>query len=296
LIGPMAESDREEELRAAAHGLTVWGLCVTATAILVLISGWVVAGSSAVAQGLSISAANSADPAPAVVSYWTDVLFRPAPMPMHASLPWQQYAQAGNTASDASPATLDDENPSSTAPAAKPMTAVPNNTGRVENDTGQVPAPASPSTQPQSAPPAAPHVITIPAEGESTPSPTPGAPPPAAARNLPADKAEVGRILAASWANGGTISSYDRDRVAELVSQEVGVTPAEAARRVDNAEAQMRRDEMRLAEAARKIARNASLWIALALLFGAVVAIMAAISARWEDDRITFGFRRSEPV
>src|ERR1700745_3297586 len=32
LIGPMAETDREEEFRAAAHGLTVWGLCVTATA------------------------------------------------------------------------------------------------------------------------------------------------------------------------------------------------------------------------------------------------------------------------
>src|SRR5690349_16058587 len=41
LIGPMAETDREEEFRAAAHGLTVWGLCVTATALLVLISGWV---------------------------------------------------------------------------------------------------------------------------------------------------------------------------------------------------------------------------------------------------------------
>ena len=49
-------------------------------------------------------------------------------------------------------------------------------------------------------------------------------------------------------------------------------------------------------EAARKAARNASLWIALALLFGAAVATTAAISARWEDDRITFGFRRKEPA
>ena len=47
---------------------------------------------------------------------------------------------------------------------------------------------------------------------------------------------------------------------------------------------------MKAAETARKIARNASLWIAFALLFGAIVATMAAISARWEDDRITFGW------
>jgi hypothetical protein len=29
-------------------------------------------------------------------------------------------------------------------------------------------------------------------------------------------------------------------------------------------------------------------WTAFALLFGAVVAVAAAISARWMDDRITF--------
>src|SRR6185503_1968529 len=49
LIGPMAETDREEEFRAAIHGLTVWGLCVIATALVVLTTGWVAAGSSALA-------------------------------------------------------------------------------------------------------------------------------------------------------------------------------------------------------------------------------------------------------
>jgi hypothetical protein len=34
------------------------------------------------------------------------------------------------------------------------------------------------------------------------------------------------------------------------------------------------------------------LWIALALLFGAVVAVAAAISARWEDDKINFSMAR----
>jgi hypothetical protein len=57
----------------------------------------------------------------------------------------------------------------------------------------------------------------------------------------------------------------------------------------------IRSDQMKATETARKIARNASLWIAFALLFGAIVATMAAISARWEDDRITFGWpRRAE--
>jgi len=42
--------------------------------------------------------------------------------------------------------------------------------------------------------------------------------------------------------------------------------------------------------------RAISLWIAFGLLFGAIVSVMAAISARWEDDRITFGWlRRTEP-
>ena len=31
------------------------------------------------------------------------------------------------------------------------------------------------------------------------------------------------------------------------------------------------------------------------LLFGAIVAAAAAMSARWEDDRITFGWPRREP-
>jgi hypothetical protein len=39
---------------------------------------------------------------------------------------------------------------------------------------------------------------------------------------------------------------------------------------------------------ARKAASILSLWTAFALLFGAVVSVASAISARWMDDRITF--------
>lgn len=292
LIGPMAETDREEEFRAAAHGLTVWGLCVTATAVLVLISTWVAAGSSAIAGGLAMSTNNSTSPAPAVAAYWTDVLFRPAATPMHSSLAWARYAQADNTATDAAPPTIDEEGQSTNAPTARPMTPVPNTAGNIERDTTQSAAPATSTARTS----AAPRVITIPVEEETGVANTTAPISPPASRSIAADKAEVGRILEANWANAGTISSYDRDRVAELVSQDTGVPATDAARRVDNAQAQMKRDQMKAAEAARKIARNASLWIAFALLFGAIVATMAAISARWEDDRITFGWRRSEPV
>jgi hypothetical protein len=290
LIGPMAETDREEEFRAAAHGLAVWGLCVTATALLVLMSSWVAAGSNAIAGGLATAPGNAnTAPAPAVAAYWTDVLFRPATLPMHASLAWQRYAQAETTGTDAAPP--DDE----AQPTVKPMTPVPGNgsnattTGKVEND---VPQGATVIETVHSSRPGAPHVITIPtgADNETGVVNEPGAMP--ANRNIGADKAEAGRVLEVGMANGGTLSQYDRGRLADLIVQDTGISSVEAARRVDNAQARIRADQKRTAEAARKLVRNASLWMAFALLFGAVVAAMAAISARWEDDRITFGLPR----
>jgi hypothetical protein len=209
---------------------------------------------------------------------------------MHASLAWQRYAQAETTGTDAAPAT-DDE-----APAAKPMTPVPGNgsssttTGKVEND-----VPQQGGTVVETAPAqrsVAPHVITIPegTDNETGATVAPAAMP--ANRNIAADKGEAGRILEVEMANGGTLSQYDRQRIADLIVEDTGVSSAEAARRVDNAQARIRADQKRTAEAARKLVRNASLWTALALLFGAIVAAMAAISARWEDDRITFGLPR----
>jgi hypothetical protein len=296
LIGPMAETDREEEFRAAAHGLTVWGLCVTATALLVLLSSWVAAGSTAMAGGMVMAPGNSnTAPSPAISAYWTDVLFRPAIAPMHASLAWKRYAQADTTATDAQP-TNDDESPTTTT--VKPMTPMTGNSsgnsGKIEND---VPAPSPGTTEAAPSRSVAPHVITIPQNGDEAGNAVPTTTNAPASRNIAAaDKAEAGRILEVGTANGGTLSQYDRDRLAELVAQDTGVSNVEAARRVDNAQVRIRADQMRTAEAARKAARNASLWIALALLFSAVVATMAAISARWEDDRVTFGFRRDEPA
>ncbi|HEX3945856.1 MAG TPA: hypothetical protein VHW69_17415 [Rhizomicrobium sp.] len=291
LIGPMAETDPEEEFRAAIHGLTVWGLCVIATALVVLATGWVTAGSSALAGAPGGAYRNSADVTPSAAAYWTDVLLRPGTAPMHASAAWQRYAQADTTATDAPPA-VDDESATDRGFTAKPMTAVPPGNGKVENDLPKASHEegVAPSAEP-SEPSAAPHVITIPVEGDNGEivTDTGAAQPPR--HDIAADRAELGRMIEVGMTNGGGLSSYDRDRAVQLVAQDTGLPTAEAARRVDNARARIRADETRIVETARKIARNASLWIALALLFGAIVAAMAAVSARWEDDRITFDWR-----
>src|SRR3954468_9120361 len=122
LIGPMGESDREEEFRAAAHGLAVWGVCVTASVVLALLSNWGPVGSSVVADNMRLApVAGSGISASSSAAYWTDVLFRPPPSPMHASVP-VRYAQAGNTATDAT-SSPDDEAPTTLDPGtARPMT------------------------------------------------------------------------------------------------------------------------------------------------------------------------------
>ena len=99
-----------------------------------------------------------------------------------------------------------------------------------------------------------------------------------------ADKEEAGRILAMDMAGGG--NEGDTARVAELVSHDAGLSMTDAIARVSNAQTHMRLD----ADAARKAASIVSLWTAFALLFGAVLAVASAISARWMDDRIGFSF------
>jgi hypothetical protein len=100
-----------------------------------------------------------------------------------------------------------------------------------------------------------------------------------------ADKAEAERILAA---NGAMTSDADTTRLARLVSEDAGISMFAAMARVADGEAQMKK----AADDARKAASIVALWTAFALLFGGIVAVAAAISARWMDDRITFGMAR----
>ena len=97
-----------------------------------------------------------------------------------------------------------------------------------------------------------------------------------------ADKAEAERILAP---RGPAINDADKLRLARLVSEDAGLSMAAGLERVAESEAQMKQ----AADDARKAASIVALWTAFALLFGSIVAVAAAISARWMDDRITFG-------
>jgi hypothetical protein len=101
-----------------------------------------------------------------------------------------------------------------------------------------------------------------------------------------ADKAEVSRILAADLA--GISKGSDIERAAGLVSQDTGLSVQEAMNRVSDTQ----RRQREAADNARKAATIAALWTAMALLFGAIVSVAAAISARWMDDRISFSMAR----
>lgn len=293
LIGPAAETRKEEEFRSAAHGLVVWALAVVATATLVAF-GSLATGSSAIAVAASSSKFGMQAPAisNAYVGYWVDMLFRPGPSPSQAWLGGTRYAQTDNgTATDATPqdqttpAAPSTDFPDTAAPHSQP-TATQGGSSSVTIDSGTSAAPA-PTAPAQSQTPArlAPKDTFIP------PAST-GFTPPA---SLNADKAEVARIFTVGMANGARLGSYDKQRVAALVAQDTGLAISSAQRRVDNAEARMHADSVEAAETARKIASYASLWIAASLLFGAIVAAAAAMSARWEDDAITFGWPRREP-
>lgn len=266
LIGPALETTQEKDFRAGAHGLVSWALAVVATATIVALSA-ILAG-SAITTG-ALTAALGSMPAngtrgessqPATTSYWVDKLFRPTTNPQAAALSWRQYAQTDTgTTIDMPPS---NEQPTQPAPA--------------DNQTG--PSDNAPSTGSNSR-------IFM---GGGTPSAAPL--PPVTATPLPtlrplgSDKAEAGRILTVGMANGERLSDEDRTQLAQLVSLDTGMSDAAARHRVDDVVQRIHDDEVATAETARKVAAAASLWTAFALLFGAVVAVFAAVSARWEDD------------
>ena len=106
--------------------------------------------------------------------------------------------------------------------------------------------------------------------------------------DLAQDKLEAGRVLAADLHPGNTAHSYNRDDLVRLTMKNAGGSVAQAENRVDYVTGEMRRE----LDMAQKAAGFAALWTALALLFGAVLAVAAAISARWEDDKIGFSMKR----
>ncbi|HXB51509.1 MAG TPA: hypothetical protein VNU69_02025, partial [Rhizomicrobium sp.] len=67
-----------------------------------------------------------------------------------------------------------------------------------------------------------------------------------------------------------------------------GLDPETAATsRVTDAEARW----ASAAHDARRIATITALWTAIALLFGMIIAAASSIAARWQDDKINFGWK-----
>ncbi|HEY7978730.1 MAG TPA: hypothetical protein VID67_11075 [Rhizomicrobium sp.] len=298
LIGPAIETTKEEEFRSAAHGLVVWALAVVATATLITVGGLAAGGSAvSVAATSNKFGAQSSAMTNDYVAYWVDMLFRPGPSPSQASLDWTQYAQANTgNATDASPQTTNPppaqesapspDLPEANTPAGADEPSSPNATAPSSSSSSVTIGSGSSATMPAAAPArVAPQDTMIP------PAPT-GFTPPA---SLNADKAEVTRIINVGMTNSARLNQYDKDRIAALIAQDTGMALPGAQRRVDNAETRMHNDTVQAADTARKIASYASLWIAASLLFGAIVAAAAAMSARWKDDAITFGWPRREP-
>jgi len=85
----------------------------------------------------------------------------------------------------------------------------------------------------------------------------------------------------------GAVPDVDRSYLAFLVAEEAGVPPAEAQRRVDDFITAFNADEAQAksaADAARKGAAEASLYLALSLLMGAFIASVAAALGGRERD------------
>ena len=100
-----------------------------------------------------------------------------------------------------------------------------------------------------------------------------------------ADKMEARGILRMNAP--GQVSDQDNARLARLIGQEDGISPPAAMSRITDVEARW----ASAANDARKTASITALWTAFALLFGMMVAVAAAIAARWQDDKINFGWK-----
>jgi hypothetical protein len=99
------------------------------------------------------------------------------------------------------------------------------------------------------------------------------------------DRAEAGRIVDAGLSLGMRPTPADKTRLIDIVSREAGIAPKEANDRIDMMQRDLKAKLDHAANIARKAASYTALWIALSLIFGAIVSITAAMAARDEDDR-----------
>jgi hypothetical protein len=91
---------------------------------------------------------------------------------------------------------------------------------------------------------------------------------------------EVGRIVSRSLTSSGGLSQADRTYVAQRVAQRTGLPQDQAERRVDEVITQAKN----AADEARKAAAKLAMWIAAAMLCGALGATFAAAEGGRERD------------
>ena len=210
----------------------------------------VVFGLALVTLTAAATTSGAAAKAATPATYWADKLLRPASV-QQSSLAYRRYAQADvpATASDAAP-----------APAGPATSAT-------------APAGTMARSGVSSSPAMAPEV-----SGQQ-----------ASMATMADAKDEAARLLTVDAARTPDSNTEDHQELVRLVSQYAGLTGAAATDRVNNVESQMRSTAKEAADAARKGASYLAIWTALALLFGAVVCVMATVSARLKDDRDMFG-------
>jgi hypothetical protein len=285
MIGPQIETANEENFRAAAHGLAVWALTVLITLALLVATGSI-ADKSAIRLSSLYGGSTATQGSAISTEYLVDLLFRPQGQNFpHASLDGVQFAQANTQpATDAAPA-------SPQSPPANGQQEPPLSSGD-EVPGGQSTLPMTPPDQSQpfgneTAPSrGARHV-----PGDLAPAmPPANAPSPA---QLAADKAEAMHVLEAASVDGAVVSPDDRDRIAELVAQDANMSYEAATARANDILAKLHDARAASLSAAKRVTGFSALWLAASFIFGAIVSVVAAVSARWEDDMQTmFTFAR----
>jgi len=291
LIGPALETANEENFRAGAHGLAVWALSIVITLLLVAATGSV-AGKATVDLGVLFGSIRDGVGTDAdQTSYLVDVLFRPDAHAnaAHASLDFAQFAQVTNgTASDAAQSGTPDQNEVTNAPTPlQGSTSPTQGNGEQQGGESNFPSNTDQQSPTEQSRPRAPQT----SPGDLAPTRLQANPPDPA--QLAADKAEVGRILNVASQPSGSLAVDDRDRIAQLVAQDANISYETATGRANDALGRMERLHSSIAQKTRAAATFISLWLAASLIFGALVSVIAAVSARWEDDmQAMFLFRQ----
>jgi hypothetical protein len=99
-------------------------------------------------------------------------------------------------------------------------------------------------------------------------------------------RGQTARILGKEWSTGD-VPADDRTYLAQMVSAQAGLSPADAQTRVDGTIAKIKAEKtqaQQVADNARKAAKSASIFTALAMLIGAFIAsVSAALGGRLRD-------------